>query len=412
MWHIAGAGRRIRWARFFILFVCFGSFGCQQSVSVARADPTHVAFAGLAMADDIEGTGTRYPYTVKYRSAIDVALNAQLKNFTSPSLILHSLDIDDVGKLNLSKGYSIGMALVIDYENVSTRVISGHYQLVVDVAARLLFFDASPAKKLILGTHALPTTTYIDAFDSPPSPEQIDSVMAGFFLNGLTGESAAGKEVKIPSVVELAVSRLANINVTQSFNNRIGIGSVSVAPSVLESLPDHYQNDPQGFANYLGRQFSRFLGEYQQVSVLPMAIDDSLVQIARHFTGDGSNDVYTLPKADYLVDIDLTNLDYALADQNANAQALSFRSLATLKLRDVDNAVLFDHPVANYAGHEFLRTQSAAHPWLYLEQTLLVLFKEFNQQIAQQDRVWLKDHGLEAARKDFAAFADAVKLSR
>jgi len=355
------------------LIILLLSFGLISSG--AEASSLRVFNAGYAFVGDAKYIKNNYPYSFAISkelsgnniSILEQALSSRIRRQKPKHFKLVS------GKLgNLDEGETISVAFALDNETVAIEKIGSDYKIVIDLGAQVLFFDFDGMK--VIGCYPV-AIQLIDVSGTYPSPKLIKKRIRELFV---------GKKYGV-NIFDEFNKRLTDIEIKPKFKNSIQITDVVVEQKALEFLPDMYKSDLRNFKVFLAKNFSKYLSNNQQVSVLPYtkgyAIGNKMA--ARFSNGE----VYMLeiPQAEYEANLTLRGFKKVMYDQKKSATSWVYGVYVKFKIEQpLLGKCYIDEKFKNGATKIVPIAQENIEDWPAFQESLFVLFDSMTKQFSTE----------------------------
>jgi hypothetical protein len=215
----------------------------------------------------------------------------------------------------------------------------------------------------------------IDVSSTYPSPKLIKQRIRELFV---------GKKYGV-NIFDEFNKRLTDIEIKPKFKNSIQITEVVVEQKALEFLPDMYRSDLRNFKVFLAKNFSKYLSNNQQVSVLPYtkgyAIGNKMA--ARFSNGE----VYMLeiPQAEYEANLTLRGFKKVMYDQKKSASSWVYGVYVKLKIHQpLLGKSYIDEKFKNGATKIVPTAQENIEDWPAFQESLFVLFDSMTKQFSTE----------------------------
>ncbi|MGH1486851.1 MAG: hypothetical protein ACRBCI_11565 [Cellvibrionaceae bacterium] len=301
------------------------------SETLSDISKERVAYAGFALMGSTESFSSRYKYSVSFEKSINKTLFESVRGLQPK---YYNLITDKI--IDADKGSSIALAFALEHEKILVEKISNFYKLSVSFTAQALVIDFDSSEGAIIASYPviLPQQTYVEIFEGrKPKDQEIANIVKQYFLGGLTHiDQSTQKEVAFGSLVKQFKAVIKNAPIKAKYAQEIGIGKVDFKEEVKKILPESYRNNTQDFGQALGQYLAARLSENQGVSVVPQNIDNSSAQMALRFTGSKSAQFLSLPKPDYLLNMNVRAIVSKVSKKTSISQLNSYLSVVKFTL--------------------------------------------------------------------------------
>lgn len=362
-----------------------------------------IQFAGFAFLGSDKHIGANYPYSLKAskltngkgQSRLDAELIKKL------SLTETSFNIDTTTLADRRSGESLVLALALDRETIFFEKACGDYKLVIELSAQALIVDFENLS--IVGAYPL-VIQYIDAPEQQPTPDYIGQLVQQLYMGDL-GINVVDEFIKI----------IAQIDVSKKYNHTIQVSQVVIGDEATPYLPDIFSgSNHDNFESFIAQNFSAALSRNQAISVLPFtkgyAIGNKMA--ARFANGD----VYSLsiPESDYSVKITIPEFRKVLYDQRKTGSSWVYGSYAEVEVFEaLSGRIYFNELIKNGETKLIPICQQSLSEWPAFQESMLVLFSEFTEQINVRNSSWAKIHSNKnSIKKQLKALDKVVSTCR
>ncbi len=369
---------------------------------------TYAGFAMVGRAVDIQNT---YPYSAKIEKEIQRKVYKSIEG-VQPKF--YSLVTDDLGQAD--KGDSVSLALVLDHEKVSVEKIAEFHKLLIQISAQAIVYDFAEDEGAIIASYPVVLPPYIELFDAPPSEEEIANLIHSYYFGGLVAFDSDAKEMKpLGSLVDQFQEVVANSPIKLKYASEIGIGEIAIQDRAKALLPTQDREDDTSLRFTLARYLASQLAINQQVSVIPRSIDASIGKMALRFTGERSHKFLTLPKPDYLLDLDIRAIQEKVVKETKIGEVRGYRTIGRFNLRyqdGVDDEPIFSRPIRSDRFKSIPKTM-LVDEWAPREASLLGLIEEFAENASSPSKSWKKHQQLtKSDLKQFRQLKEILALCR
>jgi hypothetical protein len=353
-----------------ILFIC-SIFSFVFIHSSLHANDLRVFYAGFAFIGDNVNIEKNYPYSFSISQKLD--MEVVLRTMVSRQKINNfNLIISELG--NLDKGEGIAVAFALDNETVAIEQLGSYYKILIDLGAQALFFDFNGMK--VIGSYPI-AIQLIDVSESKPDDILIRERIRELFV---------GNKYNINIFNEFA-KRLKNIKIKPKFKNSIQITNVTVEEKASAFLPEVYQNNLNNCRTFLAQNFTKFLSNNQDISVLPYtkgyAIGNKMV--ARFSNGKIYN--LEIPEAQYEIDLTLRGFKKVKYDETKSATSWIYGAYINLKLfQPLLNKIYIDEKIKNGATKIVPIVQKNVCDWPAFQESLFVLFDKLTKEFSTEKK--------------------------
>jgi len=272
------------------------------AMSPARAGAAQVAFAGLAYSGDFRSIEARFPNSRRFEESLkrtNSSINELLVKSLKESPPKHfDLVFDNLLSLKGSDQV-IAVALVITEETVSSEGFGQFRKLFIQFSGQAMFFDFKSMTVL----RAYPITfAYIDAIDRESTDSEMNARISAVYFG------AKGK----PGIVARFTEQLSKASLPTPASRYIQVARVHLSPQTLEALPDKLKSSQGTAATWVADYLSEALSSKTGVPILPYAKGYTIGNILSMRIADGTVFELKLPKPDYELSIDVTDMKKVL----------------------------------------------------------------------------------------------------
>ena len=352
------------------LFFCLGF-----THSGVQASDIRVFYAGFAFVGDYKNIRENYPHSFKISEqknpdkscVLESALFSRVSKQTNDNF---KLICDQLG--NLDQGEAISVAFALDNETVAVEKIGSDYKIVIDMGAQILFFDFKSMK--VIGCYPI-AIQLIDVSETQPDKDLIQNRIRELYT---------GNKYNLNIFDEFA-KRLKDIEIKPMFSHSIQVTDVIVEEKAIEFLPEVYQSDLYNFKVFLAQNFSKFLSNNQQISVLPYTKGHAIGnKMATRFS---NGEVYTLeiPKAQFETELTLRGFKKVLYDEKKSASSWLYGAYIKFKIfQPLLGKVYIDEKFKNAATKIVPSTQQNVDDWPAFQESLFVLFDSLTKKFSTE----------------------------
>ncbi|MCP5017201.1 MAG: hypothetical protein GY938_18305 [Ketobacter sp.] len=364
-----------------------------------------VAWAGLSLSGSSNKLDILYPRVVKYQVRANQLLYSRLKGVRPE---YYQLVTDD--KVDLRKGNSLAMTLMVDSENVVVRQLAGLHQAVVEISASVLVYDVASDEKAVVASFPVGLGPYVETYEhSAPTPQQLDRLVEGYLFGGLSNLEAG--------LIETAISNMQSADIKYRYAAKIGIGSVAIAEEAAAVMAPNFGSDRNVMEAYIARQTARLLSTSQKVSVIPYRADSAVAQMVLRFTGKKTTVLLGLPEPDYQLSVNVERFARKLTQENKHEQLFVYAARATIGIEDDFGDQVYQESMKNYVHKKILRSQPNINEWVVYRGALENLTLTFFQQLAAPQADWFNLQGFEGDKRkqvqsDLLAAAEVLEQCR
>jgi len=364
-----------------------------------------VAWAGLSLSGSSNKLDILYPRVVKYQVRANQLLYSTLKGVRPE---YYQLVTDD--KVDLRKGNSLAMTLMVDSENVVVRQLAGLHQAVVEISASVLVYDVASDEKAVVASFPVGLGPYVETYEhSAPTPQQLDRLVEGYLFGGLSNLEAG--------LIETAISNMQSADIKYRYAAKIGIGSVAIAEEAAAVMAPNFGSDQNVMEAYIARQTARLLSTSQKVSVIPYRADSAVAQMVLRFTGKKTTVLLELPEPDYQLSLNVERFARKLTQENKHEQLFVYAARATIGIEDDFGDQVYQESMKNYVHKKILRSQPNINEWVVYRGALENLTLTFFQQLAAPQAGWFNLQGFEGDKRkqvqsDLQAAAEVLEQCR
>jgi len=345
--------------------------------SGTHANDLRVFYAGFAFIGDNVNIETNYPHSFSISKELDnrnlPTLEGVLRKMVSRQKTNNfNLVINKLG--NLDKGEGVSVAFALDNETVAIEQLGSYYKIVIDLGAQVLFFDFKGMK--VIGSYPI-AIQLIDVSDSRP-----DDIL----IRDRIRELLVGDKYNINIFDEFA-KRLKNIKIKPKFKNSIQVTNVTVEEKALPFLPEVYRTSLNNCRTFLAQNFSKFLSNNQDISVLPYtkgyAIGNKMA--ARFSNGEIYN--FEIPEAQYEIDLTLRGFKKVKYDETKAATSWIYGAYINLKIfQPLLNKIYIDEKFNNGATKIVPIVQKNIYDWPAFQESLFVLFDKLTKEFSTKKK--------------------------
>jgi len=339
-----------------------------------------VYFAGFAQAGNAAQADTAFPITAQLlkernpdgTSRLEDELWRQVQTSSHPRLNV---------KRNLASGLSPGdsttMAVVLEWENVSSETVAGRTKLVADLHGQVMVFDFESKK--VIGSYPI-AVQLIDLLDGPATQqarvEMIRALYYGSAGNGLFSQAA---------------KRLASVTAKASTGNYLQVVSVELEDKARQTLGE-YKADPTVFISRVADAFGERLYENNHVAYVPYSKGAAIgSKMAARFA-DGQVFQLELPTPDYRIYLRVRGFKKAVLDTNSIEAAWGYAAYTNVAIKSFDDSTVYlDAPFKFAVTKKVLAGTRDQDDWSALQESMLALIDQTTLQIAKPDRTWLEE---------------------
>ncbi|AUM13166.1 hypothetical protein [Ketobacter alkanivorans] len=364
-----------------------------------------VAWAGLSLSGSSNKLDILYPRVMKYQVRANQLLYSTLKGVRPE---YYQLVTDD--KVDLRKGNSLAMTLMVDSENVVVRQLAGLHQAVVEISASVLVYDVASDEKAVVASFPVGLGPYVETYEhSAPTPQQLDRLVEGYLFGGLSNLEAG--------LIETAISNMQSADIKYRYAAKIGIGSVAIAEEAAALMAPNFGSDQNVMEAYIARQTARLLSTSQKVSVIPYRVDSAVAQMVLRFTGKKTTVLLELPEPDYQLSVNVERFARKLTQENKHEQLFVYAARATIGIDDDFGDQVYQESMKNYVHKKILRSQPNINEWVVYRGALENLTLTFFQQLAAPQAGWFNLQGFEGDQRkqvqsDLLAAAEVLEQCR
>lgn len=347
---------------------------------MAHAQSTEVALAGLAYSGDAASLAQRFPYSVAYETALKAAGTPAYAALRDATAKAPPQKLRLVGQIDELKGrdQAIAVALVIGNETVSVEQFGGLSKLFVLVRAQTLFFDF----KTLAVVRAYPISFgHIDVFDHKPTDAEIAVRVRGVY------EGVAGK----PGIFTRFANTLAGASLPASTSRTLQITRVAIKPEAVASIPEYLRGSAAVTETWAADIVGEALSTRAGVPIVPYAKGYAVGNVMAMRISDGDVFNLRLPKADYEIGVELSNLRKVKYGSAAAGESFIYGSYASLRIEEpVSGKVYLDTALKNGEVKVVPATQSYVDDFPAFYDSVNGLFVKLAETIDGRDAKWVK----------------------
>lgn len=346
----------------------------------AHAQSAEVALAGLAYSGDAASLAQRFPFSIAYEKALKAGgapAYAALREATAKA---PPQKFRLVGQIDELKGrdQAIAVALVIGSETVSVEQFGGLSKLFVLIRAQALFFDF----KAMAVVRAYPISFgHIDVFDHKPTEAEIAVRVRGVY------EGIGGK----PGIFTRFASTLAGASLPATTSRTLQITRVSIKPEASASIPEYLRGSATVTETWAADIVGEALSTRGGVPIVPYAKGYAVGNVMAMRISDGDVFNLRLPKADYEIGVELTNLRKVKYGSAVAGESFIYGSYASLRIEEpVSGKVYLDTALKNGEVKVVPATQSYVDDFPAFYDSVNGLFVKLAETIDGRDAKWVK----------------------
>lgn len=234
------------------------------SHSAIAAPDNNIYFAGVAYTSNASNIAEVYPHlSAELAGDGAVALNKRIKSLVQGQALPESIVFDALGSIK-DASKATAMALALDGETSSIERIGNVYKLRTEISAEALFFDFK--EKQVLGGFPF-TIDYIDVSATPPSDADIQKAFHEMVV-GVAGRHDIADEF---------VNVLTRSRAPDAANKHLRVTLSTLGPKAVEYIQQVSPKlDQAAFTQEVAREFGKYLGANQQLSVLPYSSNQAI----------------------------------------------------------------------------------------------------------------------------------------
>lgn len=280
---------------------------------------------------------------------------------------------------NPDSGDALSMVLALDRENVWTTPMRGGFAIAYDVSAQLLTFDF--AEKKIVGVFPI-HIRYFDFVDEARSDGDHVAVMRNLVLN-------SGFPVNLLEEFRDLASRIA---LKMSYGGYLRVRNVDLADRAKAYL-DEKRFDHEAYRTWVAQVLSQALSTSLEMPILPYTTGHAIGgKVAARFA-NGQAFSFTLPPADYVIDLRIRGMIKKKLDETKSRTAWSFVvGLGVSALEPLSGYTYLDANFQKGKIKAVSRSHGAADDWGAFREAVILLADSFADQVAIRDVAWIREH--------------------
>lgn len=381
-----------RWSVLVLIILILGySSGCHSSDYSLDSNKEDIAFAGFALVGSNDHLSSKFPHTKQLENEIQSRLITLSKNITPQHYNLVTKQY-----LDADKGATKAIALTLDEERV---VIEKHddddgefYRLEIFLAAQATVFDFNESEKSIIAVYPLQIHSYRDVYKDYPDEKILRELIYKLYFGGLINhDREKSEESPVGSIIDEFLNVLIHASIKDKHALEVGIGTIDFREGAFDDIQQpKYQSNPKILKEILARQLARSLYLQKNISVIPKSVDNAVAQMALRFTGEKSAYFYSLPKADYLIDISVRKLKSVIVKNTSAGARKAYFSVVRFGVRyGYNDDLIFnrnligEHQLADVVGVDI-------DEWNGYEWSIKTVIYEFISNIFTPQRGWIK----------------------
>lgn len=351
-----------------------------QSTQSTSASSTDVALAGFAYAGNAATKDQRFPFSVDYERVIKSEGRSAYARIADATKGHEPSGFRLVGQIDSLKGrdQAIAVALVVGAETVSVELLAGIHKLFVLVRAQALFFDF----KSMSIVRAYPISfAVIDRFDRPPTREETLARVRSVY------EGAEGK----PGIFARFAEAVAKATLPSSTSRTLQVARITFKPELMPLIPPPLSSGPgiveTWGADLVGEAISTRTG----VPIVPFSKGYAIGNVMSLRVSDGEVFALTLPKADYEITVDVSNLRKIEYGKSAAGTSYIYGAYATIRIEEpVSGKAYLDTALKNGEVKLVPSTQTVVDDFPAYYDALNLMFVKLSEAIAGKQSDWLK----------------------
>lgn len=280
---------------------------------------------------------------------------------------------------NSDSGDALSIVLALDRENVWTTPMRGGFATAYDVSAQLLTFDFT--EKKIVGIFPI-HIRYFDFVDEPLSDEDHVAVMRSLVQN---------PDFPI-NLLEEFHDLASQIAPKMSYGGYLRVRDVYLADRAKAYL-DEKGFDHEAYRTWVAQVLSQALSRRLKMPVLPYTTGHAIGgKIAARFA-NGQAFSFTLPPADYVIDLRVRGMVKKKLDQTKSRAAWSFVvGLGVSALEPLSGATYLDANFQKGRVKSVSRSHGATDDWRAFSEAVILLAESFADQVVTRKAAWIREH--------------------
>jgi len=339
-----------------------------------KSDNLRVFYAGFAFICDQKNIEANYPYSLKLseikEDKISVLDNSLRKIFGNLEVKNFQLVTDKQGNLDENDGLSVAFAL--DNEMITVEKIEGGFKIVIDLGAQVLFFDFRGKK--VIACYPI-DIQLIDFSKEKPDNESISERVKHLFLDNKYGIN----------IFNVFVERLKDIEIKPKFKNSVQVGNVIIEEKAVPFLPEAYRSDMKNIKNVLAQNFSKFLSNNQNISVLPYTKGHAIGKKMSARFANGEIFILEIPEAQYEFDITLRGFKKLKFAEEKSATSWVYGVYTNIKFyQPLLQKVYLDEKLKNGATKIVPAGHGKVKDWPAFEASLFKLFDNVTREFSTE----------------------------
>lgn len=373
------------------------------SHSAIAAPDSNIYFAGVAYTSNASNIATAYPHlSAELIGDGAAALNKRIKNLIQGQTLPESIAFDSLGSIK-DASKATALALALDGETYSIERIGNVYKLRTEISAEALFFDFK--EKQVLGGFPF-TIDYIDVSTTQPDDGDIQKAFHDMVVGAAGRHDIAGEFVSV----------LERSRVPDAANKHLRVTVSTLGPKAVEYIQQvSPQLDQKAFTQEVAREFGKYLGANQQLSILPYSSNQAIgsSMAARFIEGEAFN--LKIPDADYEIHLNVAGfkkIEQSRSDVDALLLYGAFVDVDVLE--PLSQKIYFSQQIRQGESRTIPVTQTSVDDWASSSDTLLSLFDNFTKAMSDPESSWLKS-GIpdnKQAHDQFSALEGLIKSCR
>lgn len=301
---------------------------------------------------------------------------------------------------NWASGDALSIVLALDRENVWTTPMRGGFAIAYDVSAQLLTFDFT--EKKIVGVFPI-HIRYFDFVDEPRSDENHVAVMWNLVQN-------PDFPVNLLEEFQDLASRIAP---KMSYGGYLRIRDVDLADRAKAYLDEERVNH-EAYRTWVAQVLSQALSRRLEIPILPYTTGHAIGgKIAARFA-NGQAFSFTLPPADYVIDLRVRGMVKKKLDETESRAAWSFViGLGVKALEPFSGAIYLDANFQKGKVKAVSRSHSATDDWGAFSEAVILLAENLADQVVAREAAWIREHSprgtdVKGVRNDLGTFMAKV----
>lgn len=360
------------------------AFAATAAVALAlQAEPAKqtVLYAGLAYLANCNEIARTLRYiheaighgTCDLQPSADAAFSHAVDSVTNDRFDI----VKHLGQSDSGDGLSIVLAL--ERENVWSTSMRDGFAIAYDVSAQLLIFNFT--EKKIVGVFPI-HIRYFDFVDQIRSHEEHVSIMRSLVLD---------QDFTVNLLQEF-VSLASDLAPKTGYGGYLRVRDVDLADRARAYL-DEQRVDHDAYRTWIAQVLSQALSRELEMPILPYTTGHAIGgKIAGRFA-NGRAFMFTLPAADYVVDLHIRGMARKKLDETRSRAAWSFVfGVGVTALEPLSGATYLNANFQKGRVKIVSNREGGVDEWGAFSEAAILLAEDLASQVVKRDAAWIREH--------------------